>query len=218
MIGRHFGISAGNWPFLGNSNDISGNANNGTDNDMSYGPDYGIFNGSSSRISLPNSASLKPTVFTIIALYKGNSATNQNILHDYVNSSSKIYGYTFRVSTDGTILLRCAKGTGAVINTDFKQISSVATVNDNVRHFVGATYDNSILKVYVDGRFDSSVDWAAGLAYTTTHYPNIGCRQDTSGTYTDYLNGQLGGLELLPYVLSESDFCRLHSYLRGMLV
>ena len=101
MMGQYQGIAAGIWPLDGNSNDGSGNANNGTDSNVSYDGmgrfgSCASFNGSSSRIALPNNASLKPSgAFTVFCWYKGQVSAYGTILENWCLESSKYYGYFF---------------------------------------------------------------------------------------------------------------------------
>lgn len=221
MIGRYSGISAGNWAFDNAVTDASGNSNNGTATDITYGlgrfGDCAIFDGDSSSIKLPNNASLKPTIFTIMCWFKGGSvATNGTVFQDSAIPSSVIYGYLFRIVSTGVVLLRIAKGTGNTAGTDYQTCSSTTVVNDNVWHFIAGTYDGSVIQVYVDGHFEASTNWT-GLVYTSTQYPDIGVREDSSASYSDYLTGSLDSLVLLPYVLSDSDIRRQYAWGKGML-
>ena len=63
-IGAGSSVTKGLWHLNGNSNDDSGNGNNGSDTDITYSNDYGkfgqgaSFNGSSSKITLAQSTTL----------------------------------------------------------------------------------------------------------------------------------------------------------------
>jgi hypothetical protein len=220
MMGRYAGISAGNWPLDGNSNDASGNSNNGTDSNMSYGlgrfGDAGVFNGSSSRIALPNNASLKPTSFTILAWYKG--VDSGTILANMCNESSKIYGFNLNVKvTTGLARLQVGKGTGTVAGTDYQTVESISAVNDGNWHFISGSFDGTHMKIYVDGMMEADVTWANAIVYAATQYPMIGVRQDSSGGYATYLTGSADGVTLLPYVLTDQDIRRWYAYSKGLL-
>ena len=220
MIGRFAGISAGNWPLDGNSNDISGNSNNGTDSNMSYGlgrfGDAGVFNGSTSRIALPNNAGLKPTVFTIIAWYKGTQATDGTIFQNWNTTSSKYYGFFFGLEGHLARLV-VAKGTGTTSGTDFNFQYSGSAVDDGKWHMIVGMWDGSYIKIYIDGNFENSTAWSATVTYTATQYPMIGVRQDASATYVEYISGSVDSIVLLPYVLSNQDIRRWYAYSKGML-
>lgn len=219
-FGLFRGISNAIYPLDGNSNDVSGNANNGTDSNMSYGlgrfGDAGVFNGSTSRIALPNNAGLKPTVLTIIAWYKGTQATQGTIFQNWNNTSSKYYG--FFIGLDGHLVrMLVAKGTGITPVTDFNFQYSGSAVDDGKWHMIVGTWDGSYIKIYIDGNFETSTAWSATVTYTATQYPMIGVRQDTSATYAEYISGSVDNIVLLPYVLSDQDIRRYYAWSKGML-
>jgi hypothetical protein len=211
--------SLGFWKLDGNSNDLSGNAYNGTDSNMSYGTgnfeNCGIFNGSSGRIALPTtSPNLRPTTFTILTWYGGTDADG-TILSNKCTATSKYYGYFLDI---GTNLVRCqvCAGTGLTEGTHMKTVSGVTDVHDNVWHLIGATFDGSTIAVYVDGHKENSASWST-IGYTTTQYPMIGCLQLTTGAYSSYLAGQLDEVIITDRALSEQDMRRWFSYSIGML-
>jgi hypothetical protein len=218
MMGRYAGISVGNWPLDGNSNDISGNSNNGTDSNMSYGlgrfGDAGIFNGSTSRIALPNNASLKPATPTIISWYKGTG--DGTIIQNWNLTSSVYYGFFLDILS-GVARVILAKGTGTA-DGDIKAAATSTSVTNDVWHMIAATFDGTTIKIYLDGKLESSTAWTATLTYTATQYPMIGVRQDASANYSAYLTGAVDSILLLPYVMTDQDIRRWYAYSKGLLV
>ena len=210
MMGRFVGLSNGNWPLGANSNDISGNANNGTDTDISY-RQYELFgsanfNGSSSKILLTNTAALKPTTFTIFWWMLTTSAATGAIISNF---EPTYYGYKFVIES-GAIRAEVGVGTNPPA-----RVTSGAVVNDGKPHFVALVFDGSNLKVYVDGKYDNSV--AGSIGYTATQYPVIGCWRYASTTYSEYYSGSLSQVVVLPYVCTDSDIRRLYAYGKGCL-
>lgn len=222
MIGGFFGPSLGNWLLNGNSNDISGNSNNGTDSNMSYVSgkfgSAGSFNGSSSRIALPNNASLRPTTaVTIMCWYKGTQNGYGTILQNFSPYNSKYWGFFFRRAGHGAGA-RIAKGTGTVGGTDYKEASFTTVIDDDIWHLIAFTFDGSNIKLYRDGKIETTVSFSATIGYTTTQYPMIGVRRDTSGAYTEYITGLIDGLVLLNRALTDADIRRWYAFSKGMLI
>jgi hypothetical protein len=219
MIGRYAGISAGNWPLDGNSNDISGNSNNGADSNMSYGMgrfgNSGAFNGISSRIALPNNASLRPTTPTIIVWYKGTQNDAGTFLQNWNNTSGKYYGFVLGSQGHcGRAIY--AKGTG-LADGDIKAAYTNAVIDDNVWHMIASTFNGTSIKIYLDGGLEATTSWTATLTYTATQYPMIGVRQDASANYAEYVSGAVDNILLLPYVMTDQDIRRWYAYSKGLL-
>ena len=221
MMGRYAGISAGNWPLDGNSNDISGNANNGFNEanvswvNGRYGQ-AGDFSGTASGIDLPNNASLKPTVLTVSVWFKG-TPTNGTFMENWFVNASKFYGFLFDIDATFPRLV-ISKGTGNTLGTDFEIAASPIACNDDIWHMLTGTFDGNNIKFYFDGVLVDTQSYAATLTYAATQYPMIGIRQDTYQSWSYPVDGILDELFLLPYVWTEQDVRRWYAYSKGLLV
>lgn len=223
MMGRYAGISNLNLPLNADCNDISGNANNpGTVVDVTYGlgrfGQAAIFNGSSSRANFTGHATLAPTTFTFNCWYKGAEAGYGTLYANWRNITSKYYGFFVGLS-GGPARILVAKGTGTS-GSDMATAYSSSSVNNNVWRMITATYDGATIRIYVDGAKEGSTSWSP-LVYpvnTGDQWPMIGARQDTAVTYSEYLDGSMDELFLLPYVMTDQDIRRWYAYSKGLLI
>lgn len=146
----------------------------------------GVFGGgvgldANDAYSATNHADLRPAgSFSIGCWIKrnGNPAANASVVANWNRVSDKYYGWMLQMRSTGAILLYSAKGTGVANNTDYETASSGSSVCDNAWHFVVGTWDESKLKLYVDGVLKEEVDWATAPAYYSTMYFRIGCRNE----------------------------------------
>jgi hypothetical protein len=152
----------GLWRFQDNGNDDSGQGNNGT---PSAGVAYGLgkfakcANLTADYYALTYSADLKVADLTISAWYKSTSAGNPEVLLAcsgiYVGSAGYgYYGYRFEVRSGRLVLM--LMGTALTGST---------AINDGSWHFLMGTRENSIARVYVDGRIDASIASPSSLSY-----------------------------------------------------
>jgi hypothetical protein len=212
MIGRWVGRSAGNWPLEANSNDLSGNANNGSNTDISYVAVGMIgaasFNGSSSKIALSNTQALKPATFTLMSWVKTTCSASVYVIFSNFerDASSNHFGYKFAVDN--------GHFRAEVANATVTTLFSTTAANDGARHFVAITYDSTTLRIYVDGKLEGTV--SGSLSYLATQHPTMGVWL-TGSNYSEYFNGYIGGVALLPHVLSDSDIRRCYAWGKGLL-
>lgn len=152
----------GYWPFSGNANDISGNANNGTNNGATLTTDrFGnvnsaySFDGSTSKIKVPHNNSLNAYPITISTWIKSQSNMG-GIVSKYVGCSdngwsihsnnNKISGYYYNFAG------------GSYVN--FDPNTSAININDNSWHQVVETYDTLGGKIFIDGNLISTVSFS----------------------------------------------------------
>jgi len=161
------------------------------------GVDYA--SASSQAHSIVDHADLKPTgAFSIGAWFKIASTTGQ---HEIFSSyyQAPVAGITFGINCDNLnshkLELLTGKNTGAVINTDFKVVSSTTSVDDNIWHFGVATWNGSILSIYVDSRCESSISWANAPVYNASSAVRIGCRNNSGNAL--FWNGSIDDVFLL---------------------
>lgn len=182
----------GYWRLNGNSNDASGNGYNGTDTDMTYGAGKkdlaGIFNGTSSKITIPGSPFyFENTTFTVsICINKSTATTSVVCAMDgatggwsiWVTSGGYLRGYTKKDYEKNCVLLTGAK---SIIN-DGKWHSIIVIIKTD-KSVVG----NNTIKLYVDGNFEAELTADTNVYGTVSDkYFNIGCRDTAGGSYNAY--------------------------------
>ncbi len=149
----------GHYLFTGNTNDISGSGNNGTNNGATLTTDrFGnsnsaySFNGTSAFISIPNVAQAGNSARSVFCWVKFSS-TNPNCVISTGNTSAN--GNSFNLVVNYTDPNQHNLGVMGFYN-DFYPTNN-ATINDNAWHLIGTTYDGaSNIKTYVDGNLDNS--------------------------------------------------------------
>ena len=130
----------------GNSNDSSGNSNNGTDTDITYGQAYGkfgqgaSFNGSSSKISLPDNFDFGTSGLTVLSWIKTTEETNLTTIffvQDNDNSNNPIINLS--INSDGTVL---GQVRGQTNTANLFSDSTTLTVNDGNWHNIILVFDD----------------------------------------------------------------------------
>ncbi len=157
------------YPFNGNANDESGNGNNGTVFGATLTQDrYGIsdraysFDGSSSYISIPNSASLQITGdITVCAWVKTSSPQiSKGIIEKYYSGTQHDHGWLLNTFTDGGAMMEGRDGRGGTLTLRSNSSTGFA---DGLWHFLVGQRSGNIWKVHLDGQLSNSVD-AGGIA------------------------------------------------------
>jgi len=179
----------------GNSNDSSGNGNNGTDTMITYSKLYGKFNegallnGSSSYIKILNSSSLNmPNNFTISVWIKKSSINDKHILIKWGRGSTPsrnqyhLWVYTSKLS----LFVRQSNLIDvAIFDTD--QVPTNKWTN------VIFTGDNSYINLYVNASKKNSVVWSGSLNVpTTANDLGVGVKiENGSPADPSYFDGQI---------------------------
>jgi hypothetical protein len=190
------------WNLDSNSNSQVGSFN-GTDTAITYGTgkfgNCAIFNGTTSKIVLTDTALLKPTgAFTIGCWFKSNSVSEQAIFSSYSRNANSA-GFFVEVNGAGKLVLQTANNTAAGNLTN-----TIGTTNicDNSWHYIVCTYNNNYGQVYVDGRSEGNA-YTLTPAYAATNYVRIGCLNLT-GTDILPVNGSIDDVMFINgYALSE---------------
>ncbi len=156
------------YPFNGNANDESGNGNNGTaygatlTTDRFGDPNHAYyFDGENDYILVPNSTILQISgPITMSAWFKTDYAKP---FADIICKAEKVeprHGYLMDINEYGKARAdiwynhQNDQG-GYVVSTD--------KVVDNKWHFMVATYDGQIFKLYVDGKFNAELNYTDGM-------------------------------------------------------
>jgi hypothetical protein len=196
--------------FEGNSNDSKG-SNNGTDTAITYnttnakyGQSANFVTASSSKIVLSTVAALQPTAkFSVTAWIKPNNGAADTAFFQSYAQSTSVAGLICGLSS-GKARFLIGKNTGTTLNTDFKDLSSTATVNDGNIHHVVWVYDQVNMKMYIDNVLDTNTAATINPAYQGTTYCRIGC-QNATGSDTNFLGGSIDDLSLFNRDLSAAE-------------
>lgn len=196
------------WKFDGNSTDELG-VGNGTDTAITYSVGNGKlvqgagFNGSSSKVVLPQLAAYKPTNFTISAWVKTTASGYQEVFESY-NQSGTPAGFEFRQNGAGIELV---VGNGGA----FTITSGVRTINNGVWNHVTGTYDGATVRLYVNGLLDTSGANATGVAYTGDTRVRIGVNNYTGATETYWFNGAIDEVGFWNRALTAAEVDELYN-------
>lgn len=201
----------GLWHLNGNSTDSSGNNNHGTDTAITYSLANGKiaqgagFNGSSSRILVPNSATFKPTTAITVAAW-----INPTTYTDFQGI----------VTTDGTDSWATTKGYGLVhrtgtdisfwINSSGSNIASTNLATGSW-YFVVGTYDKQNVNLYVNGNLVSSDPYTADISYGTEQLA-IG---SGSGSALYFFNGKIDEVAIFSRALTAAEIRKWFSWSVG---
>lgn len=198
----------------GNSTDSSGNANNGTDTAITYSLANGKFgqgagfNGSTSKIVLPNSADFKQTGdFTVNLWFKG--ATTSNVLFSSCDLfSAYVKGLVLYISANK---LRGITGNGVTQTV----LTGGTTVTDNTWRMGTLVKTGTTLKLYVNGSSDvADATSIVEPTYNSTNYPRLGIATDTGTDYYPF-NGNLDEVIFEARAWSASQIKKYYTYTKG---
>ena len=208
----------GYWPFSGNANDISGNANNGTNNGATLTTDrFGnvnsaySFNGISNYIRITNTLLPNiPTSYTFSIWYNTQNFTTQN--GDYRNliSDRNTNSYNYKYSI--YLISSSHKLGGAIYNASApssNEVGGEAGLNSNWHNAV-YIYDNNSasLYLYIDGILVSTLtnvsQWS-NLANPT----NIGCWNGPVGQ-RGYFDGKIDDIGIWNRALTSNEILSLY--------
>jgi len=191
----------------GNSNDIKGN-NNGTDTSITYGIDYGysdqgvLFNGSTSRIALPNlyiSGAMARSVTAWIKVASGNGGI---VYFSGINGTAQ--NFVCCIQTDAKIELSCwgidYHSVGTIGNNTWTHVSFV---------YVGGqvTTTNNAFKLYINGALQSVTVTGSTITPNTSN-SNYFIGDDYNGTWAN-LNGSIDEIMVYNRALTSDEIATL---------
>jgi hypothetical protein len=213
----------GLWRLNGNSNDASGNGNNGTDTNITYSQANGRlnqgagFNGTSSKIALASTASLKPAKLTILATVRTTDNGNYRQIFHHSSDEYATRGIQLRKTNTNLVNFLIARGTsGGVDGVDFKNLYSTITINDGQWHQIDATYDGSYMRIFIDGKLNNEVAWTYDPVYDATYCrANIGTNQYYRNNYAYYWTGAIDEVLLDDVAWSPAKIKNEYSRVKG---
>jgi hypothetical protein len=223
------------WPFTGNANDLSGNGNNGTVNGATLTTDrFGVanraysFNGTSNFISVPDANMLDlSNQYTLAAWVNipdysiGPSQPNgvgaidgTRIILGKPRHSGWASNYNLGLNPNGQTTnlfsgaanMSCCPNTGVVSN-------SVPQVN--TWYYLMATYNGSILNLYINGILDNSVQVSFQLDNSIE--PLYFGKEFSSVTFNWYrwFKGKLDDIGIWNRALSQQEITALYTSTAG---
>jgi hypothetical protein len=147
--GSNTGTYAGS-PTLGQAGALAG------DSDSSVG-----FNSTSQNLSVPDSASLRPSSITVEAWIKPDSATIADFDSPLMKTSNDNWtdGYGFYYRSSGTLI-------GFFVNSWGGGGTTAAIALDQWTHVVG-TYDGATVSLYLNGALAASRSFGSGIPQST---------------------------------------------------
>lgn len=204
------------WPFNGNANDESGNANNGTVNGAILTTDrFGVankaysFDGVNDCIEIiDNSLMELGNSYSVGAWVKMDSTPNESYTIISKERQLDATGYAMIFSSNNTI-------THAFLNNSNFSTSGSKSVSLNTWHFIVHTYNGTTITNYIDGIIDTSrnftqthmnsnLNWFFGKEFTT---PGGG----SSGYTNRYLNGCLDDIGIWNRALTTQEISDLYN-------
>lgn len=201
------------WPFNGNANDESGNHNNGaihgavltTDRLGSDSSAY-LFDGSSSYISIPSSASLESPTFRLtmstwinLAGYSLSGQAFAPILMKSDNGSNA-FMYRFNININGA-------GLYVAINNWNNYTGITSNFLLNKWYMVTAVLDSSTSSFYINDSLISKMAFATNIVNNTLPL-EIG--RDVPG-YTEVFNGEIDDIGIWNRALSQQEISGLYN-------
>jgi hypothetical protein len=192
------------FPFTGNANDLSGNANNGTVNGATLTADrFGnlnsaySFNGTSNYISVNDNASLRLTSFALSAwvFYSSNITTVSEILH------KDTYPYNYGINSNANSKVAGFFGS----NGSFQNMVSTTSSPFGQWHHIALTHNGTTAKLFVDNVFIDSL--VAGNVTTSTGMLYIGALTGTQYFY----NGKIDDIRIYNRAVNLTELNALYN-------
>jgi Concanavalin A-like lectin/glucanases superfamily/Chitobiase/beta-hexosaminidase C-terminal domain/Glucodextranase, domain B/Bacterial Ig-like domain len=197
----------GLWHMDGDWGDSSGNGNNGipyngvmfSSTDKKVGTQAGIFNGTNSYVSVPNSTSLNIINSMTVELWaKSNinwdAHTNWTFLVNKRNENYSGYGIYIDSNNPRVVF--------SIINTvGVGYYAPSPNLLPNTWYHIVGTYDGSNIKIYINGQLQNSVP-ASGTISTNTLNLEIGRWRDA---YREYFNGLIDEVAIYKRALSATE-------------
>ena len=199
------------YPFSGNANDASINANNGTVSGATLTTDrFGntdnaySFNGTNSYISIPNIAQTGYSALTISAWIK-TSDRNGLCIISTGNAGTPGISFNLVVGYGTSVAYPGKLGVMGFFNDLYPQTGH--DVNDNIWHLVVATYDGAgNIKTYVDGLIDNSDT----KTYNTSGQVNFVGKSNHT-TWPQYFNGAIDDIGFWNRALTQQEISALYN-------
>ena len=196
------------WRMEGNSNDSKASAD-GTDTSITYSAGNGKFgqgagfNGSTSKITVPDSNDLDLTGSHSISCWFNTNVNNAN--KSMVEKYSGGNGYALRLNSNGKLVFYNQENGGA--NTDF--VLGDITVTTGVWTHAVATYDGTNLRIYLNGASDATPVAHTGGNTASAATLKFGVRGDTGDV--QFWDGELDDIAIFDRALTADEVLSLYT-------
>lgn len=205
------------WNFNASTVEDSVGTNHGTATAITYtSSSFGLaatFNGTTSKIDLPNAANLKPTAdFTLGIKLKTDSSAVQGLFQVYSNNGVQASsGYLVWLNS-GNVVVSLANNTvvGANDGNGATFLTGNRNIADNLSHEIVVTVRDEMLQIYIDGELDAYKPCKMPV-YSGTLYPAVGAIFNTS-TPSNLFSGTIDEIYMINgYALEGTTIKSLYS-------
>jgi hypothetical protein len=196
------------YRLISDGNDTSGNNYNGTVTDVNFSNGYAEFNGSSSKVLLPNIDLIPITAgqaVTISFLMKPNTAQTGAKYEQPINlKEGLIFSYDHETSSFIGTFIFC-NSAGAYYATQS------TTINCNIFNYLACVYDGSDIYFYLNGVLKSSLNVPLA-ARRSINYNYIG----TNSSASVFFNGALKEIIIDNTAWSQAKIKTMYMQYKGM--
>lgn len=200
------------WPFNGNAKDESGNGNDGIVNGATLAADrFGgtkssfNFDGSSSRISIPNSSNFQfSTSLSVVAWIRFTAypSAHASILSHWYDGTDPDRGFNLEVSSTGSVAFNTSPTTSAA--------TPAMTLNDGKWHLFIGSLDGLHQRVYIDGVCRSTTPFSGSISNQNVPL-TIGYDADIGTEMAGYFfNGAIDDIRIYNRELSTDEIQALY--------
>lgn len=211
------------WRFEGNSADTSPSASVaiGTDTAVTYSSVGGqfqtssVFNGSTSKIVLANSAALRPPgLYTVSAWVKIPQTTTAAYRQVFYSGKQATYvaGIEFRKTDAQKLQLLHGNYTNLIVGDGYQAASSTASINTGVWTHIAGRWDGTHIAVFVNGVKDGEIAYNKAPAYDADNRCDIGINNYTGSTFVYPFDGSIDDLSLFGRGLTDAEILSLYRY------
>ena len=169
-----------------------------------------MFDGVDDYATLNSNSSLRPANnFSVEAWVKVSNNTDFNIIITHADNGGGDDGWTLRVADTGRAQFYATNLNGF----SNQNIQSNTLIELNEWYYLVGVYDNSVLKIYVNGILDNTKIAQGDVRYELTDYVTIGRRGGTHSPNTQFFHGTIDLIRFSQRVLSPSEI--LSNYQAG---
>ena len=192
--------------------DRSGNGNDGTINGAVWGSGYrgnGLsFNGAGDYVGLQKPTSFQLSRFTFscwIQTADPYSPQERTFFSNVEAVSGVANGFIIRTNVDSMLNFCLARAD----QIDYWiNLNRRITISAGSYHFVAASYDGAVMKLYFDSTLVGQLSYTGGVKYSGV-YPNIGASRITGSP--GYFRGTLDEMRIYNSALSDAEIKTLYT-------
>jgi len=121
---------------------------------------------------------------------------------------------SWRMGSNSNFLIVYLSDDGSASDSHMKQYQSSVTAFDNSWHFIGYTFNNGTLKLYVDGKEDPNITKSKDAAITTIYNSSAALTVGSelnSGSASEFFAGQIDDVRVYNYALTATQVKTLYN-------